>query len=93
MNKAEIRKLDKYYMKKYGITWAQRQVMFKAQKGCCALCGKHEREFTRRLHVEHNHTTKRVRALACFYCNRRRIGQLTLEWAKRVYEYLLRYDS
>ena len=88
-----LHKLDKYYMKKYGITWADRRVMWLAQKGRCALCGKHERSFSKRLAIDHNHSTKRVRALLCFFCNRRRVGQLNLKWAKAVYEYLLKYDT
>lgn len=79
-------------MKRYGITFEQRQVMAKLQKNRCALCNKHEREFSRRLHVDHNHKSKKVRGLLCYFCNRRRVGRLDLFWAKKIYEYLLKYE-
>lgn len=90
---SKYKKLDKYYQKKYGISWAQRMEMWKNQKGRCALCGKHERCFSKRLAVEHNHRTKRIRSLACFVCNKFRIGRLDLEWAKRLVEYFEKYDK
>lgn len=86
-------KLDKYYLKKYGISWAQRMARWKHQGGCCALCGKHERSFKRRLAVDHNHASKKNRALVCYYCNFHRIGKLNLHWAKLVYEYMVKYDG
>lgn len=85
--------LDNYYRRKYGISWADRMIMWRSQKGRCALCGKHERKFKKRLAVEHNHFSKKVRALVCYYCNFHRIGKLNLHWAKLVYEYMVRYDG
>lgn len=54
--------------KLYGITEKQWQEMFLAQKGVCAICGKHQRY--RRLSVDHSHKTLRVRGLLCNHCNR-----------------------
>lgn len=84
---------DKYLRRKYGISLEQYNEMLKQQNFSCALCGKHQSNFSKSLHVEHNHKTGRVRSLCCFYCNRRRIGMLTLEWAKKIYDYLLKYDG
>lgn len=57
-------------MKHYGITPEQRQEMFDAQNGQCAICGKHESEFQKRLHVDHVHNeTKLIRGLLCTRCN------------------------
>lgn len=53
----------------YGITVEQFQAMYDAQKGCCDCCGKHESEFRRGLHVDHDHATGQVRALLCTRCN------------------------
>lgn len=53
----------------YGITVEQFNVMYDSQRGCCACCGKHESEFKRGLHVDHNHATGQVRALLCTRCN------------------------
>lgn len=91
MTKRELKSLDKYY-NKYGITYTQYLAKLKEQKFKCELCGKHRSNFTRRMHQDHNHRRKTTRGILCYYCNRRRVGQLTLEWAKRVYEYLLKYD-
>lgn len=55
--------------KNYGITLADYDAMFEAQAGCCAICGRHQSEFKRRLAVDHNHDTGRVRALLCDSCN------------------------
>lgn len=93
MTKKERKKLDRYYLRKYGISFDQREGMYRSQNGCCALCGKHEKEFKRRLAVEHSHSTGRVRSLCCYYCNFHRIGKLNLEWSRKVYEYFLRYDG
>lgn len=84
---------DKYLQKKYGITLAQYDVMLAKQNDCCALCGKHKSLSKHPLHVEHNHRSGKIRSLCCYYCNRRRIGQLTLEWAKKLVEYFEKYDG
>jgi hypothetical protein len=56
-------------MKNYGITIDQYNEMYSKQKGCCACCEKHESEFKRGLHVDHDHITGQVRALLCTRCN------------------------
>jgi hypothetical protein len=91
MTKEWVRR-DKYLKKKYGISASDYEHMDRTQNFKCALCGK-EPKPGKKLHVEHNHKTGKVRALACFYCNRRRIGQLNLEWAKKIYEYMVKYDG
>lgn len=83
---------DKYLFKKYGIRLAVYEWMFDMQKGVCGLCGKPPK-LGKNLHVEHNHKTGKVRALACYFCNRRRIGQLNLEWSKKIYDYMVKYDG
>lgn len=75
--KNRIKRLEKYreydrtvkLKHKYGITPEQWQEMFDVQKGCCAICGRHQGELSRRLSVDHCHTTNEVRGLLCTSCN------------------------
>lgn len=53
----------------YGITVEQYNTMFATQEGKCAMCGMHQTEFKRRLHVDHCHTSGEIRALLCTRCN------------------------
>ena len=53
----------------YGITIAEYEQIFYSQEGCCAICGKHQSEFKKRLHVDHDHKTGIVRGLLCSQCN------------------------
>lgn len=56
---------------RYGITAKTWHDMFEAQEGRCLICKTHEDETSRkRLFVDHNHTTGKVRALLCDPCNR-----------------------
>jgi hypothetical protein len=56
-------------LSKFGVTWNQYQEMFKKQNGCCAICGIHQSKLTKRLHVDHDHKTDRIRGLLCRHCN------------------------
>ena len=54
----------------YGITIEEYDKMLEEQNGVCAICGEPERQNYRRLAVDHNHTTNKIRALLCYGCNR-----------------------
>jgi hypothetical protein len=43
---------------------------YQVQYGKCAICGKDESSFKRKLAVDHNHKTGIVRGLLCFKCNK-----------------------
>jgi hypothetical protein len=43
--------------------------MLSNQNGCCTICNRHYSEFKTGLHVDHDHKTKKVRALLCTSCN------------------------
>ena len=43
--------------------------MYAEQKGCCAICGRHQSELKKALGVDHNHITKKIRSLLCNKCN------------------------
>jgi hypothetical protein len=54
-----------YHLKRrYGITAEQADAMLEAQGGVCAIC-----RAAPAAHVDHDHSTGRVRALLCFNCN------------------------
>ena len=46
--------------------------MLEAQDGRCAICGNKPRK--RRLDVDHNHKTGKVRGLLCRRCNHKGLG-------------------
>jgi len=54
----------------YGITPNDYNQLFQQQNGCCAICGKHQSKLKRRLDVDHDHKTDKVRGLLCNYCNK-----------------------
>lgn len=53
----------------YGITLEEYNNFFKRQKGCCAICGKHQSVLKSALCVDHNHKTGKIRGLICRTCN------------------------
>lgn len=50
--------------RRYGISPAERQLLYDAQRGRCAICGT-----MKRLVVDHDHRTRKVRGLLCNLCN------------------------
>lgn len=55
------------FYKKYGITEEDYQHLYNLQNGACLICGNRQNE--RRLAVDHDHKTNRVRGLLCNQCN------------------------
>jgi hypothetical protein len=79
-HKDQVRKIQRDYYKNrpglkrsfhlkynYGMTVAEYDIMFLEQGGLCAICGKASKE---RLHVDHDHSSGKVRGLLCRPCNR-----------------------
>ncbi len=66
----------------------ERAEFYEKQKGCCAICGKHESLFKNRLNLDHNHKTLQIRGLLCYFCNKFQVGRHTYESARKVFEYL-----
>ena len=70
-----------------GVTDEMYEQMLREQGGHCALCPAVPG--TRRLHVDHDHKTGRIRgALLCHRCNRNLPTWVTPEWCERAAEYL-----
>jgi hypothetical protein len=64
--------LDNRLRHDYGITLEEYTRLLDKQKGLCAICGKPPKggsPTNQRLHVDHNHTTGKVRGLLCKNCN------------------------
>jgi ribonuclease PH len=54
----------------YGITEGQYNRLLRAQGNKCVICSiDHLDETGRRLQIDHNHTTGKVRGLLCLRCN------------------------
>ena len=72
--------------KQLGVTVEQYDALLAAQGGGCAICGNPPK--TRRLHVDHDHKTGRVRGLLCHRCNRALPNWVTERWLYRAAAYL-----
>ena len=80
-------------LRKYGITPEQYAEMLFLQGGVCAICGGDNAD-ERKLAVDHNHKTGKVRGLLCNNCNRA-IGLLkdNLEVVNNLLSYLQKGDE
>lgn len=74
----------------YGLTPEQYAKMQEAQGNACAICDYTPKPGRRRLEVDHDHETGRVRGLLCHVCNRFRVGRNTAQSARVVTAYLNR---
>lgn len=54
---------------RYGLSPGDYDRLFAEQGGRCAICGKHQTEFKKRLFIDHDHETGVVRGLLCIKCN------------------------
>lgn len=78
---------DRQYQKRYGITLADYDKMFKAQDGKCKICKSEQAgRFGQHFAVDHCHETGIVRGLLCIKCNAR-LGWFEAN-KKLVFEYL-----
>lgn len=53
----------------YGITLNEYNQLLKEQNDSCFICQKHQSNFKRKLAVDHDHKTGKVRGLLCHNCN------------------------
>lgn len=56
-------------IERYRITLNDYNIMLVNQNYCCKICLKHRSQFKKALHVDHCHTTGKIRGLLCFKCN------------------------
>lgn len=57
---------DRQYRSKYGITLKDFEEMSLKQEHKCDIC----KRFVKKLHIDHNHKTGKIRKLLCTNCNR-----------------------
>lgn len=76
--------------KQLGVDAAEYDRLLAAQGGGCAICGALPK--TRRLHVDHDHRTGRVRGLLCHRCNRALPSWVDQLWLGRAISYLGRTE-
>jgi hypothetical protein len=64
------RKAQQWYLTQYGISLEQYDAMLLGQGGVCAICGEKEKDkFRKRMSVDHDHATGKVRGILCSHCN------------------------
>lgn len=73
-NSAREKEVQRIYrlLAKYGMTIEEYEALLKKQDGVCAICKEPPQDNLTRfgvLHVDHCHTTKKVRGLLCGLCN------------------------
>jgi len=68
VNGGKFRLLEKQLIKRYGIDFHDWALMFESQWGRCGICCN-RLKFDHSTHVDHDHTTGRVRGLLCHHCN------------------------
>jgi len=54
---------------RYNISKEDYDNLLKKQEFSCAICKRHISNFKRKLNVDHNHITNKVRGLLCTQCN------------------------
>lgn len=57
------------FVRKYGITFAQRDTIFEAQGRVCGCCGSPTPQGKRGWAMDHDHVTGRIRGVVCQKCN------------------------
>lgn len=84
--KLAIRKRDLW--RKFKITIEEYVSLYEKQKGLCAICEEPEKENNKRLAVDHNHDTGKVRGLLCRACN---TGIGLLKEKQELFEKAIKY--
>ena len=78
---------------KFGISPETYIEMLDKQNSRCAICGRHQEELPKRMAVDHNHDTGKVRGLLCGNCNTG-IGNLrdSIDMLRKAIDYLEKHE-
>ncbi len=69
-NKANRKNFRRYNLvSRYGLAIEGYNDLFSEQDGKCAICGIHQTELKKSLHIDHCHKTNKIRGLLCSNCN------------------------
>ncbi len=79
----------------YGITLEEYQEIWDIQQGLCAICKKPESsQKGKKLAVDHDHSTNKIRGLLCFNCNTAMGGfKENKELLRKAADYLEWYEQ
>ena len=87
----------KWLQYEHGITADEYNKLFQKQYGCCAICGIHQSQLKRKLCVDHNHYSQRVRGLLCDSCNlgigKLKSDEMYISLLQNAIEYLIKNDK
>lgn len=68
-NWSGLEREDNIMRKQYGISTEQFAELLEFQGGGCAICAKPIENIRRRMNIDHDHETNRVRGILCTGCN------------------------
>ena len=61
--------VDRKLLQRYGITLEERNRLFEEQGNCCGVCQREEPDSIKGWHIDHCHSTQKVRGIVCHACN------------------------
>jgi len=68
-NKQERKRSKERSIQKFGITLKQYDKLLKKQNGKCKICKTETPKGRGRFHIDHDHSTGKIRGLLCQHCN------------------------
>lgn len=83
------RSWKKHLSRRYLMTEQEYDLMVRKQQGLCGICGKP----VKKLRVDHNHKTGKVRGLLCDRCNVRLESIESHIWRQNAEDYLMRHPQ
>jgi len=89
---ALIKSREQWYVRKYGITLAQKQIMLQLQNYLCMICER-VMELNNKCHVDHDHETGKVRGLLCNKCNTGLYYIENSNYLEKAKGYLRKYEA